>query len=85
MESLVLSITFCSISAAVFLVVSKFSTSAVSPKIFAPALDSLESKSSSKPLSIILKSFCCLVRSAYKYANSCPQKTFKNEIVFLDL
>lgn len=58
--------TFLSISAAVFFVVSKFSTKAVSPNMFSPAEDKRDSKSSSKAFNWILNSFCCFVNSAYE-------------------
>lgn len=58
--------TFNSISAAVLLVVSRFSTKAVSPRKLPPAEDRRESKESSSSLSLILKSFCCLVSSNLK-------------------
>lgn len=53
-----LSVTFISISAAVRLVVSKFSTRAVSPKKFPPAEESLDRRESSSSFSLILNSFC---------------------------
>ena len=52
-------------SCAVSLVVSRFSTRAVSPRKFPPADDSRESSESSSSFSLILNSFCCLVNSAY--------------------
>ena len=57
-------LTFCSISAAVRLVISRFSTRAVSPRKLPPADERRDSKESSNSFSLILKSFCCLVSSA---------------------
>lgn len=59
--------TFCSISAAVLFVVSRFSTNLVSPSRLPPADESRERRSSSSELSMILKSFCCFVNSAWNY------------------
>ena len=59
------SATLISISAAVFLVCSRFSTNAESDKILSPADDSLISKSSSRDFKRILYSFCCRVNSAF--------------------
>lgn len=54
------------ISAAVLLVVSRFSTNAVSPRKFPDADDSRESKLSSNVFKVILNPFCCFVRSDCK-------------------
>ncbi len=56
-------VTFISISAAVCLVVSSFSTSTLSPRKLLSAADSLVSSSSSRSFSSILNMFCCLVSS----------------------
>lgn len=58
--------TFSSISAAVCLVISKFSTNAVSSRKFPDADDSRESKLSSNVFKVILNPFCCFVRSDCK-------------------
>lgn len=58
--------TFSTMSAAVLLVVSRFSTNAVSPRKFPDADDSRESKLSSKVFKVILNPFCCVVRSDCK-------------------
>lgn len=55
--------TFSSISAAVCLVTSRFSTRAVSPKKFPEAEERRESKLSSRVFKVILNPFCCFVRS----------------------
>lgn len=48
------------------LVVSKFSTSSVSLRKFPEAEDKRDSKLSSNVFRVILKSFCCFVRSNFK-------------------
>lgn len=62
--------TLISISAAVFLVVSKLITSAESLRMSGPAEDNRFSKSSSRLFSVILKSFCIFVRPARKASKS---------------
>lgn len=62
--------TLISISAAVFLVVSKLMTSAESLRISGPAEDNRLRRSSSRVLSVILKSFCCLVSPARRASKS---------------
>lgn len=59
--------TFSSTSAAVFLVTSRFSTKAVSPRKFPEAEERRDSRLSSKVLRVILKPFCCFVRSDCKH------------------
>lgn len=59
-------LTFSSISAAVLLVVSRFSTRAVSPRKFPEAEERRESRLSSKVFKVILKPFCCFVRLDYR-------------------
>lgn len=54
--------TFISTSAAVCLVVSRFSTSSVSPRKFPEAEDKRERRLSSRVFRVILKPFCCFVR-----------------------
>lgn len=61
------SYTFSSTSAAVCLVISRFSTKAVSPRKFPDAEDRRESRLSSRVLRVILNPFCCFVRSDCKY------------------
>ena len=63
------SATCTSISAAVRLVVSRFSTSAVSPRKLPPAADRRESKESSSSFSLTVNSFCCRVSFACKVEN----------------
>lgn len=69
--------TFCSISWAVDLVISKFSTRAVSPRKFPPAEERRERRESSSSFSLILNSFCCRVSSAYstrvRYTHTCTR------------
>lgn len=55
--------TFSSISAAVHLVTSRFSTSSVSPRKFPEAEDRRDRRLSSSAFRVILKPFCSLVRS----------------------
>lgn len=62
-------LTFISISAAVCLVVSSFSTSRLSPRKLLSAADSLVRSSSSRSLSSILNVFCCLVSSLCRDLN----------------
>ena len=50
----------------VFFVFSRFSTNAVSLRKSPEAADNLAKRSSSSLFSVILKSFCCLVRSSCK-------------------
>lgn len=64
--------TFSSISAAVCLVISRFSTKAVSPKKFPEAEERRDSKLSSNVFSVILNPFCCFVRS------DCKESRWKN-------
>lgn len=59
--------TFSCTSAAVCLVTSRFSTKAVSPRKFPEAEERRDSRLSSKVLRVILKPFCCLVRSDCKH------------------
>ena len=55
-------VTFSSISAAVRLVISRFSTSSVSPRKFPEAEDSRDRRLSSSVFRVILNPFCCFVR-----------------------
>lgn len=55
--------TFSSISAAVRLVTSRFSTSSVSPRKFPEAEDRRDRRLSSSVFRVILKPFCSFVRS----------------------
>lgn len=59
------STTLSWISAAVHLVVSRFSTSSVSPRKFPEAEDRRDSRLSSSIFRVILKPFCCFVSSDY--------------------
>lgn len=58
--------TFSSISAAVRLVTSRFSTSSVSPRKFPEAEDRRDRRLSSSVFKVILKPFCSFVRSDWR-------------------